>query len=143
MKKIINCIFLCLIIYFYGKLFTMNVGQKIKKLRELKNYTQAYVAEQLNLSLSGYGKIERDETDITLNRLNEIAQILGTDYNTILSFDEKHIFNFQQNQNANGIVQNQQVIDKDAWQQLVDHLKSENSLLKDKLDKLATHKTTI
>lgn len=114
----------------------MNVGQKIKKIRELKNFTQAHVAEKLHLSLSGYGKIERDETDITLNRLSEIAEILGTDYNTILSFDEKHIFNFQQNQNANGIVQNQQIIDKDAWQQLVEHLKTENNYLKDKLERL-------
>ncbi|MDT8412764.1 MAG: helix-turn-helix transcriptional regulator [Vicingaceae bacterium] len=115
----------------------MKVGQKIKKLRELKNLTQAHVAEQLNLSLSGYGKIERDETDITLSRLEEIASILGTDYNTILSFDEKHIFNFQQNNNANGIVQNQQVTDKGAWQQLVDYLKEENSVLKNKLEKFS------
>lgn len=115
----------------------MKVGHKIKKLRELKNLTQAHVAEQLNLSLSGYGKIERDETDITLSRLEEIASILGTDYNTILSFDEKHIFNFQQNNNANGIVQNQQVTDKGAWQQLVDFLKEENSVLKNKLEKFS------
>ena len=128
---------MCQYVYFNGKLYTMKVGQKIKKLRELKNLTQAHVAEQLNLSLSGYGKIERDETDITLSRLEEIASILGTDYNTILSFDEKHIFNFQQNNNANGIVQNQQVTDKGAWQQLVDYLKEENSVLKNKLEKFS------
>lgn len=116
----------------------MEVGKNIKQIRELKNFTQAHVAEKLNLSLSGYGKIERDETDITLNRLNEIVQILGTDYNTILSFDEKHIFNFQQNQTANGIVQNQQITDKEAWQQLVEHLKTENNYLKNKLEQLTS-----
>ncbi len=39
----------------------MNVGSKIKQLRELRNYTQSYVATQLNISVSGYGKIERNE----------------------------------------------------------------------------------
>jgi transcriptional regulator with XRE-family HTH domain len=46
----------------------MNVGEKIKKLRELKNYTQQHMAEELDLSLSGYGKIERNETDISVSK---------------------------------------------------------------------------
>ncbi len=44
----------------------MSVGNKIKQLRELRNYTQQYMADRLNMSLTGYGKIERDSTDISL-----------------------------------------------------------------------------
>jgi transcriptional regulator with XRE-family HTH domain len=50
------------------------VGNKIKKLRELKNYTQEYMAQQMNLTPAGYSKLERDETEMTLNRLDEIAK---------------------------------------------------------------------
>ncbi|MFN3917145.1 MAG: helix-turn-helix domain-containing protein [Flavobacteriales bacterium] len=114
----------------------MQVGEKIKKLRELKNFTQSYMAEQLGLSISGYGKIERDETEITLTRLQQIADILGTDFNTILSFDEKHVFNFSNNQTANGIVQNHHLGDKDAWQKLTEKLEQENVYLKQLVDKL-------
>lgn len=54
----------------------MKVGDNIKKLRELRNYTQQYLADQLEISLSGYGKIERNETDVSLSRLQQIADIL-------------------------------------------------------------------
>jgi len=111
----------------------MSIGNNIKKLRELKNYTQAYMADELRLSLSGYGKIERDETEITLSRLKEIAEILETDYSTILNFDEKHVFNFNNNQQANGIVHNQHLNDKTAWQELVSQLRDEISFLRSKI----------
>ncbi len=122
--------------YFEGKFTTMGAGEKIRKLRELKNYTQAYMSEKLNLSLSGYGKIERDEIDITLSRLQKIAEILGTDFNTILSFDEKNIFNFSNNHNANGIVQTQYLNDGEIWQKLLDQMKSENLYLKKIIEQL-------
>jgi len=113
----------------------MSVGLKIKKLRELKNYTQAYMAQKLKLSLSGYGKIERDETDITLKRLKEIASILETDYSNILNFDEKNIFNITHNKTANGVVQNQQVNNAEGWQKLVLQLKEENRFLRGIVEK--------
>lgn len=114
-----------------------SIGRKIKKMRELKNYTQSYMAEKLNLSLSGYGKIERDETDVTLNRLQEIAEILETDYSSILNFDDRHVFNLSRNRSANGIVQNQQLTDKEGWQELVKHLKQENEYLREIVKELS------
>lgn len=115
------------IVYFRGNICTMSIGENIKKLRELKNFTQQYVADQLNLSLSGYGKIERNETDISISRLNEIASVLGVDVNTILSFDEKHVFNMSNNQSANGIVYNQiELIEK-----MMEQFRDENKYLRD------------
>ena len=71
----------------------MGVGLKIKQLRKLRNYTQAHMARELQLSVGGYGNIERDETDITIQRLNQIAIILETNVETILNFDSTNIFN--------------------------------------------------
>ena len=114
----------------------MNVGEKIKKLRELKNYTQQYVADQLDLSLSGYGKIERNETDISISRLEQIAEVLGVDINTVLSFEEKHIFNLSNNHLANGIVQNQYTTQNDLVEQIVQQYKEENNYLKELIKEL-------
>jgi len=97
----------------------MSVGEKIKKLRELKNYTQYYMANELNLSLSGYGKIERDETDISLSRLEEIAKVLEVDLPTILSFDEKNVFNFSNNENACGFIQNNYAVHNELIERLI------------------------
>lgn len=52
------------------------VGQRLQLLRIEKNLTQEQMGEQLNLSTSAYCKIEYGETDLTLTRLNKIAEIL-------------------------------------------------------------------
>lgn len=129
---------LVFIYYFYGKIITMSIGLSIKKLRELKNYTQAYMASQLNLSVSGYGKIERDETEITINRLKEIARILDVNEQTILGFNENIVFNMSNNNtaHANGVVQNQQIIQDEGWKKAIETLENENAFLKAMLNKL-------
>jgi transcriptional regulator with XRE-family HTH domain len=66
---------------------------KLKQLRELKNYTQEYVATQLGLTTRAYSKIESGETQLTINRLNEISAILGVDPMEALGFDHQNIFN--------------------------------------------------
>lgn len=109
----------------------MSIGNNIKKLRELKNFTQSYVADFLNMSQSGYGKIERDETDISLSKLKKIATILEVDYNKILSFDDKNVFNIYNNQNSAGVVSNQQLINQN--EQLISQLFSEISKLREEI----------
>lgn len=66
---------------------------KIKQIRELKNFTQEHVATQLGLTTRAYSKIEAGETQLTINRLNEISAILGIDPLEVLGFDDKQIFN--------------------------------------------------
>ena len=51
------------------------VGQKLQLLRQEKNISREEMSERLNLSLSAYRKIEYGDTDITLTRLNKIAEI--------------------------------------------------------------------
>jgi transcriptional regulator with XRE-family HTH domain len=66
---------------------------KLKQLRELKNFTQEYMAQQLGLSTRAYSKIESGETQLTINRLNEIAAILKVDPIQALGFDHQNVFN--------------------------------------------------
>ena len=65
---------------------------KIKQIRELKNVTQEYIATQLGLSIRAYSKIETGETQLTINRLNEISKALGIDPIEVLGFDDKQVF---------------------------------------------------
>ena len=51
------------------------IGQRLQLLRQEKNLSPEEVSERLNLSLSAYRKIEYGETDLTLTRLNKIAEI--------------------------------------------------------------------
>lgn len=53
------------------------VGQRLQLLRLERNFTQEQMSEKLNLSTSAYCKIEYGETDLTLTRLNKIAEVLN------------------------------------------------------------------
>lgn len=72
----------------------LNIGENIKKFRELKNMTREEIADRLDLSVSAYGKIERNETDVTISRIQQIAEILQVEISQILNFDVSQIFNF-------------------------------------------------
>lgn len=65
----------------------------IRKIRELKNLTREYVAEELKMSMSGYGKIERGEVDLTVTKLIEIAKVLDVSVEFIFKFDVSLFFN--------------------------------------------------
>ena len=71
----------------------MKIGENIKKFRELKNLTREQMASELELSLSGYSKIERDEVDLTISRVQQIAEVLQVELSQILNFDATQIFN--------------------------------------------------
>ena len=53
------------------------IGQRLKLLRHEKQLTQDQMGEKLHLSTSAYCKIEYGETDLTLSRLNQIAETFG------------------------------------------------------------------
>ena len=76
--------------------------QKLKQIRELKNLSQEYIANQLGLSVRAYSKIETGETQLTINRLNGISRIMGVDPIEVLGFDDKNIFNINNSTGNNG-----------------------------------------
>lgn len=55
------------------------IGTRIRKLRESKDYTQDNMATELDITAGAYAKIERGETDPSATRLLKIAEILGVD----------------------------------------------------------------
>jgi transcriptional regulator with XRE-family HTH domain len=80
-----------------------NLGDTIKKFRELKNITRETIAAELKMSLSNYSKIERGEIDLTISRIQEIANILEIDVSQILNFDATNIFNISNNKLVQGV----------------------------------------
>jgi transcriptional regulator with XRE-family HTH domain len=52
------------------------IGERIRRIRAMKDYTQSNVAEDLGMTTGAYAKIERGETDANVSRLLRIAEIL-------------------------------------------------------------------
>ena len=104
----------------------LRIGKKIKQLRELKNYSQEYMAKELKMSIPGYGRIERNEVDVSIERASQISNVLGISLTELVSFDEKYIFNnYAHNQNAFVINSELHQADKNTLNDLVDYLKKQ------------------
>lgn len=53
-----------------------NIGEKIRQIRLMKGYSQENLADMLGISTTAYGDIERNKTELTIVRANEIAKTL-------------------------------------------------------------------
>lgn len=69
----------------------MLVFEKIKDIRETKGLTQEDVANALEISPSGYSKIERGETRINIDRLQQIADVLEVNIFDLIPNKEHNI----------------------------------------------------
>lgn len=123
----------------------MMLGHKIKKIRELKDLTQEFMAAKLGLNQSGYSKIESGTIDVSYSKLEKIAAVFGMKVEDIVSFNEQMVFNVMNNQNGqNGLVINNNTPasenEKNLYEKQIDTLKEEINYLKSVLDKLLSGK---
>ena len=63
----------------------MSVNEKVRLFRELNQLSQEEMAERMNMSVAGYAKIERGETNISLHKLKQIASVLQIDLLDLVS----------------------------------------------------------
>jgi transcriptional regulator with XRE-family HTH domain len=67
----------------------MNIGDKIRKVRELKGFKQEYVADKLGMSVTAYGNIERNSSDLTFGKLEQVATVLEVTVQDIINIPEQ------------------------------------------------------
>ena len=113
----------------------MSIGEKITFFRKKKGVSQEVMAELLGMSTAGYGKIERDETDVNYSRLELIAAKLKVKPEDIVGFGEKT--NHQSGNNNNFVAQVENVVyqnftDKDLAHAL-EKSQQENAFFKEKI----------
>ena len=71
----------------------MNIGENIKKLRELKNFKQSAMADMLEISQKTYSNIENAGNNITIELIEKISKILNISINAILELNAEAIIN--------------------------------------------------
>lgn len=120
---------------------TMHIGQKIKKLRELKNLTQTYMADELGLTQGAYSKIELGESEVSYTRLEKISSVLGLKPEDVISFNDQMVFNVMNNPNGGNVFshihqQSMTNSERKLYEDQIAQLKEEVSHLKSIIDKL-------
>lgn len=63
------------------------IGKRIAYFRRKNNLTQQNLADKMDLSVSYIGQVERGITQVSLERLYEISEILNVDIVMLLSPD--------------------------------------------------------
>ena len=80
-------------------------GQKLRVIREFRNYSQEHIAGKLGISQNSYSRIENNQTKLTAERLKQLAAILNVPPEELLS-DKDPVINFsivQQGQGAQSL----------------------------------------
>lgn len=115
----------------------MSVNEKIRKIREAKDWSQEQMAEKLNMSLNGYAKIERGESKIYLDKLEQIAQVFDIDVVELMQSDGKNIC-FQIESPLGSVYQGggetQMLIEIERLKLELSHAREKESLLTKMLD---------
>ena len=123
--------------------YQFRLANRIRKARELADITQAGMAKELGISQQQYSALEKGETKLSKERLEKIAEILGTTPEKIVEFDEKVFFgnvegnNFHDNSvgNVNHIHENHTKEIKEIYEARIADLKQENERLHTLLEK--------
>ena len=116
----------------------MSVGTKIRKVRELKGFSQQDMAKKLEMSQNNYSKIELGRVSVSMDRFQEIADILEIEPMKIMDFDESQVFNNHDQKGgsaANLIVQEFSDKLEEAYKSEITHLKEEIQFLRKLLEK--------
>lgn len=69
---------------------TMKIYEKIRAVRQAKGYTQDYIADKLSIDTVNYGRIERGQAKLTIDRFELICKILDVSPQSFFS-DKKSL----------------------------------------------------
>jgi transcriptional regulator with XRE-family HTH domain len=123
----------------------MKIGDKIRKVRELKGLKQENIATALGMSVTAYGNLERGESSPSFDRLEEIAAALEVSVSDIMNIPEqlsiqsitnsKVGFNYYDQRSAVESEIEGYKLAVSELQKQVEHLKAQNEKLTDALIK--------
>ncbi len=79
----------------------MKVHEKIRSLREEKNWSQEDMAKKLHMSVNGYSRIERGETKAYIPKLEQIAEVFDVDLIELIPLEGKNVYLFSHSNSNN------------------------------------------
>ncbi|OOF84357.1 transcriptional regulator [Rodentibacter ratti] len=75
----------------------MNMHDRIRMMREIRQWSQEDMADKMNMSLSGYAKLERGETKLHYDKLVQIAQIFNMNLVDLIDSEKGVVFFMNEN----------------------------------------------
>ncbi|WP_407484975.1 helix-turn-helix domain-containing protein [Elizabethkingia miricola] len=69
------------------------VGSRIKRIREEKGIKQEYMAYELDISQSNYGRLEKQDSRLTVPKIQKIARVLGVSVALLFGEENTNVVN--------------------------------------------------
>lgn len=116
------------------------IRNKIRQIRQQKEYSQEFMAAKLGISQAAYSKIENGETEITFTRLVSIARLLDINPVLLISAEPQPVngsVTDLQPQFVNGSVTDLQTLAK-LYERHIHHLEEEIRFLRSLLARWQT-----
>lgn len=116
----------------------LTTGLRIKKLRELRGYSQVYMAKKLGISQEQYSYLETKQKYIHEEQFKIIAALLNVKEDYLKSFDPQNIIDNTGIEGSNGYLSIQNLIienhvnERKLFIELIARLKAELAELKQK-----------
>jgi transcriptional regulator with XRE-family HTH domain len=112
------------------------LGENIRKIRELKGFSQQNLADEINVDQKTISRIEKGELSPKFETLVAISKALSVSLSQLLSFNESMIFNnynqYQQGGNYNAYINTEIEKVEDLYKQLLKQKDEMIELLKGK-----------
>ena len=116
----------------------MQIGHKIKRIREIKGFSQSEVADKLHITQRAYSDVENNKTKLDLERLEKLADFFEMKPPDILTFDEKQMFNNCSSSENNYLTLNIKESfenERNSYQKQIKHMEEEIIFLRNLLKK--------
>jgi transcriptional regulator with XRE-family HTH domain len=76
------------------------IGTRIRKIREDHGIKQEYIAEEMGITQSSYGRLEKDDNRLTATKLIKIAEILNVSVSVLFGEKASNIIHENKGDNA-------------------------------------------
>lgn len=119
------------------------LGNKLRMLREVNNYTQEYVASVLDIAPNTYSLLEKGQATFSIERIEKLAQLYKLDVSDFLRLSDQTIIHHITHSNGicsenvnihhNGLEADERQMYKDT----IARLEEQNNKLMNLIDKLS------
>lgn len=69
----------------------MEIGTILYQLRNQHNFTQEAISNELGISITTYSRYEKDQTEIRITYLKQLAKLYGMTVDEVLNYDPKKL----------------------------------------------------
>ena len=76
------------------------IGTRIRKIREERGIKQEYIADKMGITQSSYGRLEKDDNRLTVNKLIQISAILDIAVSVLFGEKATNIIHENKGDNA-------------------------------------------